>query len=1483
MKFPGVLKGRYVDPDLLNAIGAIRVIIIASDFLLPHEVAKYMISSRATPSFKGFYMIVGVMEAEKVHQLAGNPLVFALLKDRKIEYTVSTDLSTTDLSEENIPFLPLGKRRLGLRGGALAAKPETTLREVVNVTGAERTWTDLGIRGTDVTIAIVDTGVDYGALSLGYSDSVARDEMGYPAAFDADGECMVLTNTTVKAYMNNTRKFLNTSGTDPDVYFVFNPSFGLPIVTKFSELTNSTWPFDMEITGIDSLSGNYHFGIMVQYLFGLADLFPVLVLDSTQPGKYDTVYVDLSFDWWWQNFTSVLDASFADETALTPTGRTVAARDFTGDGIYDISAGSLGYFLDVWGVSPNAADRGLVLKPVDSAGNYTVFVNDWWGHGTQSASSAGGRDKGHPLAGPGIAPEVKIMGIVALWIGDIIEAELWAAGFDLIPGTEGWSDLIPGYGWVWGTWNYTGNHKADIISNSWGFSDWAPFLLGLPWYDPLTILEDALMIPGYLDPDYPGTVVVHAGGNGAPGYGTITSPGYSTLPISVGASTSFGTTASSLFGVGGGYFDDVISWSATGPTPIGSVKPDVVDVGAWAWVPGPVWSGLGNGSNAFDSFGGTSLATPLTSGSVALLIQGYAEAHGSKPTPETAKVILKSTAKDLGYDVFLQGSGRVDCFAAVSLALETSGVTIASPITWKNVRSRIQYAWSAAHESFGDPLQLRLPMGPINDTSWFAGAVPPGDSSSAEFTVKNPTNDTITATIAPFVHKQIGATTVYSGDTNSLEGWLEGYGDQFALNVSDIPSGVDLMVVTLMVPYSYFDPDGDYVWDSRFRVFILDWIDKNDDDIVDPTEVFNINYGYDTGTICEARVGFPLSKFKGEPVIWVSQVNQPWKPYAPVPYEVHVRYYKRNNWTWVTTPATISVGEASSETFTANLTVPPETSQGVYEGQIMVNITTPYTRTIVIPVSLVVPMVLSPEDLTFDIIPPATTELYDPYRVNGHFDWRWRYEAGDWKQWVLDIQDPTTVAAFVSSNWTGTMTDIDMFGINPMGILVDGAMSPYLGSGRFRWQTRTGTTDEYVVLSTTAFTNPLTGVYTVLLHNVLFDGTIFPENVTGRVELVKLAPRGSINLVTQSGQSASQNFTITTGRKLTNVVMSTSYPFSPFPVVEITPSSIPEIDAMNSTEFSVKVDVPEDTPEDTYQVIVQFTSSELPFLVYAVINVTVDNTPPTISIVSPKSGAVLGGNITIEAYTVDPSEIETVEFEVNTTSTIMTFDNITGHWTGSLNTAMLSDGVNIIKVTAIDKAGNSFEKIVTVTVDNTPPSVVITSPEAETQLNGTVTIEFDASDPNLKLVQLFIENSVFNVTGETLYEWDTITVGDGAYTIGLVAYDKAGNTATTHITVTTINVQIATEEGYTTGKEEGYGEGYTTGKEEGYGEGYTTGREEGYEEGYTTGKEEGYGEGYTTGRSFGVTIGALIGFVIGAIGGAVVVSAIAKRRARARK
>jgi len=80
-------------------------------------------------------------------------------------------------------------------------------------------------------------------------------------------------------------------------------------------------------------------------------------------------------------------------------------------------------------------------------------------------------------------------------------------------------------------WIYTGRHKVDVISNSWGSSYIA--LLGFTsGMDPMSLIENHIT-------SVSGTVIVHAVGNGGPGYGTVTMPGSGDLVISVGASTLF--------------------------------------------------------------------------------------------------------------------------------------------------------------------------------------------------------------------------------------------------------------------------------------------------------------------------------------------------------------------------------------------------------------------------------------------------------------------------------------------------------------------------------------------------------------------------------------------------------------------------------------------------------------------------------------------------------------------------------------------------------------------------------------------------------------------------------------------------------------------------------------------------------------------------------------------------------------------------------
>lgn len=124
----------------------------------------------------------------------------------------------------------------------------------------------------------------------------------------------------------------------------------------------------------------------------------------------------------------------------------------------------------------------------------------------------------------------------------------------------------------------------------------------------------------------------------------------------------------------------------------------------------------------------------------------------------------------------------------------------------------------------------------------------------------------------------------------------------------------------------------------------------------------------------------------------------------------------------------------------------------------------------------------------------------------------------------------------------------------------------------------------------------------------------------------------------------------------------------------------------------------------------------------------------------------------------------------------------------------MEDDSHRIRLIVDDDAGNSKTIEIAVTVDNTETAVDITNAEElnRTELTGTITINFIATDTNLKLAQLIIDDVVFNVTGET-HLWDATKVGDGTHTIKLVAHDMAGNINETAISVTTVNVKREVE------------------------------------------------------------------------------------------
>jgi subtilisin family serine protease len=179
-----------------------------------------------------------------------------------------------------------------------------------------------------------------------------------------------------------------------------------------------------------------------------------------------------------------------------------------------------------------------------------------------------------------------------------------------------------------------------------------------------------------------GMVVVVAAGNlgkdqyGAAVYGGITSPGNDPAAITVGAMNTCGTDSRSD--------DKVASYSSKGPTAIdGLIKPDLVAPGnkiisdslpegtLFKNYPSNVLlSPYANGNLAYSYYrlSGTSMAAPVVSGTVALMLEA-----NPALTPNMVKAILAYTAERRSdFDILEQGNGYLNGEGAVRLARAVS-------------------------------------------------------------------------------------------------------------------------------------------------------------------------------------------------------------------------------------------------------------------------------------------------------------------------------------------------------------------------------------------------------------------------------------------------------------------------------------------------------------------------------------------------------------------------------------------------------------------------------------------------------------------------------------------------------------------------------------------------------------------------------------------------------------------------------------------
>ena len=324
-----------------------------------------------------------------------------------------------------------------------------------------------------------------------------------------------------------------------------------------------------------------------------------------------------------------------------------------GIGVAVIDSGITNWHDDL-GASASSKTGQRVTAFVDFVNNRTTKYDDW-GHGTHVAGIVAG--SGYQSYGlrAGIAPRANVIALKAL------DAEGKGRISNIIAALE------------WAVVNRA-QYNIRVINMSLGAGVYESYHT-----DPLTLAAKRAVDAGI--------VVVAAAGNmgkalnGLPQYGAISAPGNAPWVLTVGASSSQGTVDRR---------DDKIAlYSSRGPTMIDfAAKPDLVAPGTGTvslatqnslfYLTKPTYlvaglrtsllsGGLLSGSllsMPYLTLSGTSMATPVVSGTVALMLEA-----NPNLTPNMVKAILQFTSEvKPGYDYLTQGAGFLNTLGAVRLS-----------------------------------------------------------------------------------------------------------------------------------------------------------------------------------------------------------------------------------------------------------------------------------------------------------------------------------------------------------------------------------------------------------------------------------------------------------------------------------------------------------------------------------------------------------------------------------------------------------------------------------------------------------------------------------------------------------------------------------------------------------------------------------------------------------------------------------------------
>ncbi|MCH8907390.1 MAG: S8 family serine peptidase [Candidatus Heimdallarchaeota archaeon] len=968
--------------------------------------------------------------------------------------------------------------------------------------GAQQAIDAYGYEGEGVIVNVDDTGVDFGSPSL--SAAMAVDASGHSQSFDGSGSIIALTTlwSGYAAAHIDANKFVTFANLDLD--YTFNlPGLGLFTPAEIGITIPDKWY-------VGDLAGDttgFHFGIAaVGDTVGKGLIFvPFLMADVNNDGDFDSLYFDwetgvaittlFNGDIRQADYDADAKFNFSSSIIYSNTGNNILAMDLFGrgdsgpDGYNDISVGALSNTFDILNYSGSFGTSDPIVRGIHPAGEVFAYMADDNSHGTAVAGNIAGRPTNYNLLlndslyeFKGLAPKSTIIATKGLSAIGGYYNMLWTTGYE--PDVNG-------------EWKFVNTHIANISNFSWGSTSFssAGYAGGFGFDD---MFYEIISIPGYVNANHPGKLHVFSAGNSGSGYGTTSSP-VNPTNLLAGASTNWwsfsnGGISMSLLFTGGSNQGDgqLASFSSSGPDNLG-FSVDILGIGMWGWSASPVvphpeylpyftgelFEGVG-GIGSFHLHGGTSQAAPMVVGVLALMYSAYAGFIGGNLAPDAAKTILKSSAKDLGYDMFSQGAGQANAKKAIDTILNAGGVTTFD-VTSKDAYNRAGELLSPAFlRYFGlngqiettidgwvnDTVSQPHPSNSIdfNDTFFFSGAIMNGSSYTASFET-NAVYDNLEA---------LKFQTTYTHETTE---WTTAADRTFVHLFSNFDEtaikSAEFLEFSMLGDYDQFL--NDFSVGDRFGVWLINHDDLNNDGVVDDNEVIILGNAfnfYNTATAYFSTEAFSNNTWA---IVMDGEIRDSGATEGN-DFKFSIRAFTR-----VPDAAMSFVQSGTAFSATVDTT---GLSPGRYQGFIKVSSAdggqtlVPYTYSVVLDVG----------DYGTDgwaTISGLTDRPYDN-SVGSHVDWGGSQTSGDWRSYQIYIKDVSANSLGIEIEWSLAGTVIDAYILDSTGFVVLQSDLEQLENGHYISIPSAPDTIQRLLANITDYGAE---VFTLVLHATVYNNT----------------------------------------------------------------------------------------------------------------------------------------------------------------------------------------------------------------------------------------------------------------------------------------------------------------------------------------------------------------------------------------------------------